>query len=501
MRSLLALLPLASAQDLFLKQEVAKKDAEVLIVGAGWSGMSAAHQLAQHGVSFKIIEAREYTGGRTHSIQFGDPSVSVNTMEIGSGWLESSGTKGGPENAPPPLWTASQAMSPPLKVAFVPGSSQNMSNYQHVYTVDGKLADTDGKIRDAANAAYACIGAASGKGKTDPTVRHALEACGWKPDASNEIDQVIDWALTVDDPGMVASQQALSLTLPDPVYDWWGPDDHFIIDQRPRGYAGVLDDLTKDTVKSEDIIFNTKVRNVAYDSKGVTITAEDGTTYTADVAITTFPLGVLNRQHRELFTPNVPSKLAKVLDSGTFIMSNLTRIYLQFPEVFWDNSASKWLAANGDGDAGEFPEYVNFNHADRVPGSNTLLLFLGNPESVKYENMEDADVSAAVMKKLRKQFPKAVDPVAFHITRWGLDPLAFGCYSTLKPGFVDDSYSSIVKPLKAGKHSKVYMAGEAMCDDLSGSTYGAYQSGRQQALTYLHTAGKVAHKPKEICWA
>lgn len=65
MRSLLALLPLASAQDLLLKQEVAKKDAEVLIVGAGWSGMSAAHQLAQHGVSFKIIEAREYTGGRT----------------------------------------------------------------------------------------------------------------------------------------------------------------------------------------------------------------------------------------------------------------------------------------------------------------------------------------------------------------------------------------------------------------------------------------------------
>lgn len=499
MRSLLTLLPVAAAQDVFLKQgaSTAAKDAEVLIVGAGWSGMSAAHQLAQHGVSFKILEAREYTGGRTHSIQFGDPSVGVHTMEIGSGWLESSGTSGGPEKAPPPLWAASQEMEPPLKVAFVPGSSQNMSNYERVYTHDGQLADVDGKVREAANAAYACIGAASGKGEFDPTVREALESCGWSP--KGEVEEVVDWALTVDDPGMVAEQQALSLTLPDPVYEWWGPDDHFIVDQRPRGYASVLDHITKDTVKAEDVIFNTKVGNVAYSSDGVTITTEDGKTYTSDVAITTFPLGVLNRHHRDLFSPNVPNKLAKIFYSGDFIISNLTRIYLQFPEVFWDDEATKWLAADGNGRPGEFPEYINMNHATRVPGSNTLLLFVGNPESVKYESMADADVQAAVMAKMRRVFPKAVDPVAFHITLWGTDPLAYGCYSALKPGFDDDSYETITTPLKAGG-AKVYMAGEAMCDDLSGSTYGAYQSGRQVALTYLHSIGKVSKKPKDICW-
>ena len=38
------------------------------------------------------------------------------------------------------------------------------------------------------------------------------------------VERAVDWALTVDDPGMVAEEQMLDLTLPDQVYEWWGPD-------------------------------------------------------------------------------------------------------------------------------------------------------------------------------------------------------------------------------------------------------------------------------------
>eukprot|EP01079_Euglenida_sp_SAG-EU17-18_P003440 gene3440-654_t len=48
---------------------------EVIIIGAGWSGMSAAHELAKANVSFLVLEARNYTGGRTTAMQFGHPSV------------------------------------------------------------------------------------------------------------------------------------------------------------------------------------------------------------------------------------------------------------------------------------------------------------------------------------------------------------------------------------------------------------------------------------------
>lgn len=129
----------------------------------------------------------------------------------------------------------------------------------------------------------------------------------------------------------------------------------------------------------------------------------------------------------------MPSKLAKILDQGTYVMSNLTRIYIQFPTVFWDNEAEAFLASSNEG-PGEFPEFRNENHKTRVPGSKTLLGFIGNPESVKYENMHDEQVQAAVVKKLKELFgdDKVPEPSAFYMTRWGTDPLAYGCYSAMR---------------------------------------------------------------------
>ena len=44
---------------------------EVLIIGAGMAGMTAAHILATANVSFAVLEAQNYTGGRIHAMQFG----------------------------------------------------------------------------------------------------------------------------------------------------------------------------------------------------------------------------------------------------------------------------------------------------------------------------------------------------------------------------------------------------------------------------------------------
>ena len=53
---------------------------------------------------------------------------------------------------------------------------------------------------------------------------------------------------------------------------------------------------------------------------------------------------------------------------------------------------------------------------------------------------------------------------AFFPVPAGLDPLAFGCYSGYLPGFDDDSYSVLGKPVK-DEHGtdRLFLAGEAMC--------------------------------------
>jgi len=129
-----------------------------------------------------------------------------------------------------------------------------------------------------------------------------------------------------------------------------------------------------------------------------------------------------------------------------------------------------------------------------LPGSQTLLSFLGDPQSSHYEGLPDAAVQAAVMKRLRAQNPHVTipDPVAFFITRHGYDPLSFGAYSGFEPGFKDKYIATIKEHLKAQPCGtvRVRFAGEATCEDLTGYTHGGLQSGIEAAAHYLHDAGK-----------
>lgn len=56
----------------------AKKDHKVIIIGAGMAGLSAANHLIKNGLTdFRILEARNRTGGRIVSIDLGADKVSV----------------------------------------------------------------------------------------------------------------------------------------------------------------------------------------------------------------------------------------------------------------------------------------------------------------------------------------------------------------------------------------------------------------------------------------
>lgn len=72
--------------------------------------MAAAHTLAEANISFKVLEARNHTGGRTHTVKFGDPEVFQGFFEIGSNWIcgysnSNPAQTGGPNNDQNPVYT------------------------------------------------------------------------------------------------------------------------------------------------------------------------------------------------------------------------------------------------------------------------------------------------------------------------------------------------------------------------------------------------------------
>lgn len=77
------------------------KNATVLILGGGVTGVIAARSLAQKGItSFIIVEARSELGGRAQDVKFGAKGKEV-TVELGCNWVQGTQTGNGLAN---PIW-------------------------------------------------------------------------------------------------------------------------------------------------------------------------------------------------------------------------------------------------------------------------------------------------------------------------------------------------------------------------------------------------------------
>lgn len=86
---------------------------------------------------------------------------------------------------------------------------------------------------------------------------------------------------------------------------------------------------------AEQVSLSSTVKNITHTSSGVTVYLTDGTALTADHALVTFSVGVL--QHQDVtFHPSLPAWKTEAIASMK--MATYTKIFLIFPEKFWHSS-------------------------------------------------------------------------------------------------------------------------------------------------------------------
>ncbi|CAK5010216.1 unnamed protein product [Meloidogyne enterolobii] len=94
------------------------------------------------------------------------------------------------------------------------------------------------------------------------------------------------------------------------------------------------------------------------------------------------------------------------------------------------------------------------------------------------------------MKILSKIFGNncPTEPSKYIVTRWHLDPFAYGCYSYMKNGSLPEDYDKLAEPLYIDNKkdfARVFFAGEHTIKQYPSSVHGAFLSG-------LREAGRIA---------
>ncbi|VAI90143.1 unnamed protein product [Triticum turgidum subsp. durum] len=277
----------------------------VIIVGAGMSGISAGKRLWDAGVrDLLILEAMERVGGRMHKHNFGGLNV-----EIGANWVE--GLNGDKVN---PIWPMVNAS---LKLRNFYSDFDGVVG--NVYKESGGLYDEEfvQKRMDRGDEVEELGGKLAAKmdpsGRDDMSILAMQRLFNHQPNGpATPVDMVLDYFrydYEFAEPPRVTSLQG---TEPTATFADFGDDAHFVADQ--RGFETLIYHIAGQYLRSDKsgnivdprVKLNKVVREISYNQRGVVVTTEDNSAYSADYVIVSASIGVLQSDLIQ-FKPQLPA--------------------------------------------------------------------------------------------------------------------------------------------------------------------------------------------------
>ena len=340
-------------------------DAEVLILGAGMSGMNAAKTLYDGGLTdFIIIEAKPEIGGR---IMHAPLRPGGGQVEVGANWIQ-----GYDADQPElhPLYALAQRCG---------GIEGNLTDFDSIieYNTAGNVVSDDLDY-DRIAAAYENVEAISlsrqANGESDITVRQALLESNWT--VVSDEDKFLDWLCFDFCFAEPPQNTSLFHSKPLSTYTDFGnasnTGDFLITDQ--MGFVKLVECLADGIlgVNNSKLLLNTKVNLIKWSDECVCVdTVYNGQTkqYCANYAIITFSIGVLQSEEINMkFEPDLPQWKQDVINM--FSMTHYLKMYAEFPTVFWDNVE---LIGHVSNVRGYIPLFLSEN-LFLPPGNNVLQI-------------------------------------------------------------------------------------------------------------------------------
>ncbi len=414
------------------------RNAKVLVIGAGMSGLAAARTLVDKGVSVIVLEARDRIGGRTWT----DSSLGL-PLDLGASWIH------GIKN------------NPMTELAKRFGADTAPTDYEN-----GILFDSDGseisdaeyaEVEDLFESIYEEVAAMQEGTDNDMPLQQAFDEVLAGRDLSEDEIRKLQF--------YVHQETALEYGADPADLSLWEWDQDEVFSGKdvvfPNGYSQITNGLAQGL----DIRLNEKVTRISYGAEGVEVETSSGV-FGGEKAIVTLPLGVL-KQASVKFEPSLPASKQAAIDR--LAMGVLNKVYLKFPEIFWNEEIENFGYLGET--LGEWSDWMSF-----VPyvGAPVLMAFHGGEKGFAIEELSDDAIIAGAMKTLRVIYGDAIpEPEGYLITRWGKDPYSFGAYSHIPPFASGDDFDALFEPVD----DILYFAGEATSRKYPATQHGAYLTG------------------------
>ncbi|KAF5374843.1 hypothetical protein D9758_000469 [Tetrapyrgos nigripes] len=428
---------------------------DVIVVGAGIAGLIAAYNLTRAGKSVHVIEARNRIGGRAWSDDSLGFPVELGCMAI-HGYVEGN-----------PVRQYSSALG--LNTKLLPNARGTL------LTADGPLDKAvAGRLSSNLSAAMA-----------------RLSSIASDSDALPKETSVADVLLAPSSPlyeGLLEEDRAMATSLARSLEIGWGisleatsayyagwasgiafaGSDGVVVGGYGK-FAEALKTAAEQTGKGT-FTLSAPVEKISQRDDGVHVLSQNGSTYHAQTALSTIPLGALKTLPGDFFEPSLPTRRQKAISRTS--VGALEKLCLSYDSLWWDP------------DAGPFNLLTENAVILAIPLSTdpaTLHVLL--PHSAL--NLSGEDVHAMLAKAIApgQTVPK---PKKIFGSNWKTDPLAYGATSSPTMVGQDRTPLDFAEAARPVWNGLLGFAGEATEMNHRGSVPGAILSGQREAERILN---------------
>jgi len=459
----------AAANKALTKPKVRQVD--VVVVGGGLAGLSAARTLVKAGKTVAVLEARDRVGGRTLNHSLGDGKV----VEVGGEFVG-------------PTQDYTIALAAELGVQQFPAYLNLKSAYTNAqgqtsyYTGDLPSAGPTGTVDliqmvEALDSLAAQVPVDAPWTWDKATEYDYQSADSWVRANTADPDTAIELVNLFFDSayGAIAAEVSCLYVLAQ-VAGFGdsknvGTIERGISSQGGAQNARFVGGSQLISIRAADqlgkrVVLNAPVRRIEQSASGVTVISDAGT-WKAKRAIVAVPPELAAEIGWTPLMPAIQDAMRRRMTLGT-----LMKIHAVYPTPFWREDPGVWMALKVNGCV---PEMFDNTPPEGTPG--VLMGFHGGHSWRQYANDPVGRRQAALGDFAQAFGERCLDPIDYFEQDWTKEQWSRGCpVSVVAPGVVTEFLPNLIVPF-----GRVHWAGTETATYWNGYMDGAISSGQRAA--------------------